>query len=144
MLADSTHAALLCSLRITNVTPSPTWTVPQVGYGFSRRLAQSGLSSNKVAIWVSVKFTGTTEPVLTAVNMIKADPCNINGFCSTMDTVKVVHVTGDPIKSTNLALTLESYTPGSLRFKTSLIENGVKFPDVPVLLRSDRTDTNLA
>lgn len=114
----------------------------QVGYGFSRRLAQSGFSSDKVAIWVSVKFTGTTEPVLTAVNNLKADPCKIHGFCTAMDAVKVVHITGGQINSTNLVVKVDSYTPGSLTFKAAFIENGIEVTDTPFLLRTNRSETN--
>lgn len=87
-------------------------------------------------------FTGTTDPVLTAVNMVKADPCKIHGFCSAMDAVKVAHVTGGQIDSTNLVVKVDSYTPGSLKFKTAFVENGIEISDTPFLLSTDRPETN--
>lgn len=97
---------------------------------------------NKVALWVVVKFTGTTEPVVTAVNRIDDDPCKIEGFCSTIEIVDVLHVTAGAVNTTDLDLTLTSYTPGSLKFRTAYIENNVTIANVAFLLRTNRAETN--
>lgn len=117
--------------------------VSQGGFGFRRRLAQqSVILDNKVAMWVLVKFTGTTEPVVTTVTLIDNDPCKIPGFCNTIEIVDVLHVTAGVVNTTDLELSLTSYTPGSLRFKTAWLENNITTANVAFLLRTNRVTTN--
>ena len=89
-----------------------------------------------------MKFTGEDKPVVTAVQKIDEDPCKIAGFCESIQVVRVLHVTAGAINTTDLVLTLDSYAPGSLKFKTVYMENDVAVLNTAFLLRTNRVETN--
>jgi len=137
------HVLGLASL--SQLFPPHTRTVClQAGFGFRRRLAQQQIAftDNKVALWVLIKFTGSQEPVVTAVEVIDSDPCKISGFCSTIQNVDVLQVTSGQINTTDLVLTLNGYTPGRLRFSTAYVENGVEITNAAFLMRTNRAEAN--
>lgn len=80
--------------------------------------------------------------MITTVNMINTDPCKVDGLCSAVEDVNVFRIIGGLINSTDLVVTLDSYSPGSLRFTTTFLENSVGIPDTPFMMHTNRGQTN--
>lgn len=88
------------------------------------------------------EFPGSEEPVNNALTLIQQDPCTLTQWCTELQSVAVLHTSGEFITNTFLNLTPISYSPGSLKFSTGYVENGQLVGDVAILLASSQSARN--